>query len=90
MAWLSKLFGDKSGSGGKEPGRSLAELATHLKSTPETLRAVKVAYRELSIPKRDGTKRLLLAPDEPLKIVQRQILRRLLGRLSRPSGGDGI
>jgi len=58
-----------------------AELSRRLALSPEQIRAVKVAYRPFSIPKRSGGRREILAPEDPLKQIQRLVLHRLLGKL---------
>lgn len=63
------------------PGRDLGELARRLGVERRTLRRFQVGYREFTIPKRGGGTRRILAPDDELKGLQRQILRRLLTRL---------
>src|SRR5262249_31741579 len=57
------------------------ELARRLGMTEDEVRAVKLAYREFTIPKRGDGLRRIRAPEPPLKQIQRRILRRLLGRL---------
>jgi retron-type reverse transcriptase len=58
------------------------ELVGRLGMTAEQLEATRPAYREFSIPKRSGGKRVILAPEPELKKLQRLILRRVLGGLS--------
>lgn len=57
------------------------ELARRLGTTVDALRAVQPVYTAFSIPKRSGGQRRILAPDPALRSLQRQVLRRVLGRL---------
>ncbi len=66
---------------GPDTGHGLDELARRLKVNTDELLAFKPSYREFEIPKRSGGMRKILAPDPPLKDLQRRILRRVLGRL---------
>jgi RNA-directed DNA polymerase len=61
--------------------RTIAELAQRLKMTPQQLAATPLSYQHFNIPKRHKGVRDILAPIAPLKAVQRQILRRVLGGL---------
>jgi retron-type reverse transcriptase len=66
----------------KEPAFGLPELARRLGMSEADLAAVEVRYHEFTIPKRrGGGRRTILAPDRPLKRLQRRILRRLLALL---------
>jgi retron-type reverse transcriptase len=66
----------------KEPAFGLSELARRLGMTGAELAAVEVRYHQFTIPKRrGGGRRTILAPDRPLKRLQRRILRRLLALL---------
>ena len=78
---LQKLF---SGQVPQEPAHEapsqygLAEITQRLKISVDELRALKATYRQFFIPKRRGGTRQILAPSDPLKAIQRRILRRLL------------
>jgi hypothetical protein len=73
------------------PGvRGVEELTIRLGVTAEELRAVQVRYRETAIPKRSGGTRKILAPEPPLKAMQRRILRRVLGRLRTHTAVHGF
>lgn len=65
-------------------------LAERLRSPYEGLEGVRVRYRELRIPKRDGSTRRILAPHDELKDVQRRILHRLLARLRAHPAATGF
>jgi RNA-directed DNA polymerase len=86
VGFFSKLFGTKA----NQAGLGVDELARRLKMDEAALRAVKVEYRELRIPKKSGEARLLNAPADALKTVQRTILRRLLGKLSAHPSAMGF
>ena len=86
MGFLSKLFGSSAGSSGK----GLDELARRLNIDLPSLQKTPIEYRELRLPKKDGTSRTLHAPADPLKTLQRTILRRLLGRLSAHPAATGF
>jgi hypothetical protein len=62
-------------------GHGTRELARRLGVAERELCAFEPTYREFTIAKRGGGTRRILAPDEPLKQLQRLILRRLLRRL---------
>jgi hypothetical protein len=62
-------------------GHGVEELARRLGRHPAELAAFIPVYHEFSVPKRSGGQRLLCAPAGPLKLLQRNILRRLLARL---------
>ena len=64
-----------------EQGRDLDELGRRLGMSAEKLAAFAPAYRQFTIPKRTGGTRTITAPDQPTKVLQRRILRRLLSRL---------
>jgi RNA-directed DNA polymerase len=70
---LARLFGDK--------GLDVDELARRLGMAADDLRKTQPGYKEFNVPKRAGGARRICAPDRPLKIVQRRILKRLLSRL---------
>jgi RNA-directed DNA polymerase len=74
----------------KGRGHGIQELARRLDMTPQELQAVQPSYREFFIPKRSGGRRRILAPDEPLKKLQRRILRRLFGRLKCHAAAMGF
>mgnify|MGYP000983067651 CR=1 FL=1 len=72
-------------------GKSIASvdaLARALNLSEPQLRTIAGAanshYREFSIPKRDGTPRLVSGPTEELKIVQRRINRQIFERVKFP------
>lgn len=68
----------------------LDELARRLGVTVDELRAVPLTYREFTVPKKSGGERKLAAPGERLAVVQRLILRRLLGRLEPHEAAEGF
>ena len=80
MGFFDKIFGSKKKEpdDNSEPGQNLEELAKRLNVPLTTLQAIPIAYREVRIPKRDGSPRILQVPDEPLKKMQRTILRRCI------------
>ena len=59
----------------------LDELARRLAMPLEQLRAVPIAYRQFSLPKRRGGTRTISAPQPALMALQRRILRFILARL---------
>lgn len=59
----------------------LMDLSRRLSMPATDLQLVPVGYSEFTIPKRRGGRRTILAPEPKLKALQRQILRRVLGRL---------
>lgn len=69
---------------------NLQELARRLGVTPQELRAFRPSYRRFSIRKRSGGTRTILAPDAPLKLIQRKVLRRVLGRLRAHPAARGF
>lgn len=69
---LGRLFS------GPDDGHPVEELAARLGVHAEDLRAIRPTYREFTIPKRSGGARVIAAPDDELKAVQRLILRRVL------------
>ena len=79
MGFLSWLRG--SAGQNNQPGRTIADLAQRLKMPELQLRETPIAYQHFQIPKRNKGMRNILAPIAPLKEVQRQILRRVLGGL---------
>lgn len=62
-------------------GRTVADLADWLKIEKSELRDAPLHYRRFHIPKRNGGKREIHAPNDRLKRLQRRIHRRLLRRL---------
>jgi RNA-directed DNA polymerase len=62
-------------------GHGVEELARRLGCDAAVLVAFRPGYKEFTLPKRSGGRRRLCAPDAPTKSLQRQVLRRLLGRL---------
>lgn len=73
VALFSKLF--------KGKGHTVEELARRLGMAPDALAAVRPSYTAFHIPKRSGGQRTIHAPSPELKLVQRLVLRRVLGRL---------
>ena len=65
----------------RDTGRDVAELARRLDTPADKLASIQTAYREFTVPKRGGGVRRILAPQDDLKSLQRQVLRRLLARL---------
>jgi retron-type reverse transcriptase len=91
---IEQLFPEQAGgaAGSASPGSKpspmpaagrldVVELARRLGVTPDELRSVPIAYRQFQVSKRRGGTRTILAPADPLKAMQRRILRRLLRRL---------
>ncbi len=74
----------------KGRGHTLAELARRVGVSVGDLRAIQPRYRSFAIPKRSGGSRQILAPEEPLKQIQRTVLRRLLGRLRCHAAAHGF
>src|SRR5205807_1123657 len=74
----------------KGKGHGVAELARRLGAAEAELRAVHPVYRSFHIAKRSGGTRLILAPDERLKALQRRIVRRLLRRLRCHAAATGF
>lgn len=83
MRLLSWLFGPKARF-------DVEELCRRLDVTVPELRAVRPAYRSFQIPKRTGGVRTILAPEPPLKQIQRRILHRLLKRLKAHPAAHGF
>lgn len=73
--FLRRLFA------GPGQGRDVDELARRLGMSADELGAVRPTYREFTVAKRSGGKRVIAAPADDLKSLQRRILRRLLTRL---------
>lgn len=80
---MGRIFGGTAGAG-------VEELARRVGMTAEALAAVKPAYHEFEVPKRDGRKRTISAPEPELMKVQRLILRRVLGRLKAHPAAHGF
>jgi len=66
------------------------ELARRLGVSLDQLLAVPTGYQEFAIAKRSGGRREIAAPIEPLKALQRTILRRLLTRLRSHPAATGF
>src|SRR5437879_6575387 len=80
FGFLKKIL--SPGGGLPAPGKlAVAELARRLAVSEQELRGVAIEYRTFTLPKRTGGTRTIAAPADPLKAMQRKILRRLLGRL---------
>jgi retron-type reverse transcriptase len=100
LGFLKRLFGLEGGSKPAAPagpkvrkrGRSLGPevLLQRLGVPLAELQSLQPSYRSFQIPKRDGGRRTILAPDERLKALQRQILRRLLGGLKSHPAATGF
>jgi len=92
MGFFSKLFGGRKNDGGagNEPGLPLEELSRRLKTPLIVLQTTPAEYRELRLAKKSGGTRLLHAPLDPLKHIQRQILRCLLGKLAAHPAAMGF
>lgn len=75
---------------GGNPEAGLEELARRMGMTVEALSAVKVEYHEFEIPKRDGRRRTISAPEGELMKAQRLVLRRVLGRLKAHPAAHGF
>jgi retron-type reverse transcriptase len=71
-------------------GHGVDELARRLGWSRAALEAVRPSYQTFSVPKRSGGKRRLDTPADPLKALQRQILRRLLKRLRCHQAATGF
>jgi retron-type reverse transcriptase len=84
IGFLQRLFG------GAGKGFGMDELAKRLGTTVDKLQAVRPAYREFRIPKRSGGVRRIVAPEPPLKTMQKTILRRLLRRLKAHPAATGF
>ena len=71
-------------------GFGVDELARRLGWNAVDLAAVQPGYRECTVPKRSGGTRRLSVPEDRLKALQRQILRRLLKRLKVHPAATGF
>ena len=76
-------------SAGPDP-RGLAGLAGRLGVRVDELRSIRRKYHRFTIPKRSGGRRQISAPCDELKVMQRRILRRLLGRLRAHPAAKGF
>lgn len=77
-----------AGAGGGS--RDVNRLAALIGIEADLLRKIKPAYREFKIPKRSGGTRVLSAPEDNLKAIQKLILRRVLGRLRAHPAATGF
>jgi len=68
----------------------MAELASRLGLTIDELTQLDPQYHAFSIPKRRGGVRVINAPSAQLKMLQRRILRRLLGGLACHAAARGF
>ena len=66
------------------------ELSRRLGVPEQQLRSVQISYLKFQIAKRTGGTRTITAPAEPLKKIQRTILRRLLGKLKAHPAATGF
>jgi uncharacterized protein (TIGR03067 family) len=71
-------------------GFGVEELARRLGWQAEDLSAFRPSYHEFTVPKRAGGRRRLCAPEDGLKALQRQILHRLLRRLTVHPAATGF
>ncbi|MFV0368951.1 MAG: reverse transcriptase family protein [Hyphomicrobiaceae bacterium] len=69
FGWISRRL---------DPGHTIEDLASRLKVDPSALKSLAPRYHSFRISKRSGGFRTIDAPDQPLKRMQRLILRRLL------------
>ncbi len=74
----------------KRRGRTVADLARSLEISEMELRTAQPSYRHFRIPKRAGGTRLITAPDDKTKTIQRRVLRRILGRLRAHPAAHGF
>jgi len=88
MGFLNWLRGSAPSPG--KGGRGIDQLAQRFKMSEAELKAIPVAYQQFQIPKRRKGLRTILAPVPPLKNVQRQILRRVLGGLKIHPNATGF
>ena len=71
-------------------GKGIKALALWLGVDSKELKQFKTEYRQFSIPKRSGGSRLISAPTDDLKRLQRRILRRLLKGLRAHEAAHGF
>lgn len=71
-------------------GRTIADLAAWLDVPRKELRATPRRYRRFEIRKRSGGMRVIFAPNDRLKAVQRRIHRRLLRKLPVHDAATGF
>src|SRR5690349_20267980 len=90
FGFLKKLLG--AGSAPAAPAGNLGtdELCRRLGATEQQLRSVAIVYRSFEIPKRTGGTRMISAPADELKEMQRLILHRLMRRLSAHPAATGF
>ncbi len=93
VGWIDVLLRGRLGAwlqNRLRPGRPIDDLAQRIGLSAEALRAFQPTYREAFIPKRAGGQRRLLVPDEPTKILQRVLLRRVFGKLRAHGAACGF
>lgn len=73
-----------------KPRYGVEELAQRLGLDPAELGSVRASYRHFTVPKRSGGSRLITAPDDATKRLQRRILHRLLDRLPAHPAAHGF
>ncbi len=94
LLWLFRR--DDRPAGRREPSRrgaptrALADLAARVGADAAYLRSVTPAYRQFEVPKRAGGRRVLLAPSDELKGLQRRLLRRVLAGLKAHPAAKGF
>lgn len=79
MGWFRRR---QKGTNDKGPGLDLTELGRRLDMRPEALAAFEPGYHTFRIPKRKGGMRVIMAPDDETKELQRRLLHRLLAKLA--------
>lgn len=85
---LRGLFkGEQASAGGR---LGVDELARRLGVSEAELRALVPRYRQFTLGKRSGGRRVIEEPEGQLKRVQRLVLRRLLGRLRAHPAAHGF
>jgi retron-type reverse transcriptase len=76
------------------PLTSPADLATKLGHEPKVLSAVAAraaaSYREIRLPRKNGTYRIIHSPDDPIKNIQRWILRNILAGYAPHDASHGF
>lgn len=90
FGFLKSLFSRAAPTTLRAPRLGEPELARRLNVDVQQLRRTPIAYTAFEIPKRSGGTRTLQAPCEPLKAVQRLILRRVLRRLRAHPNATGF